>query len=312
MGGLRSAPTRGEAAGAPHAPLGPFCCLAPPFRLPASCLQVTGGRPLVQHAFTCDNLFPLLSTGHERAGPGCSRLAQRVARSSGLLSVCRKRAQALPRPPNPIDAAPDPLLPPRTLRFLPAWAPPRLPGPPVTPASPPHPQRKAWARPLPPVPAVLHSNPRLQRLPGRPRLWVSVPTARPAWRAPLRPVYRTSHCSHRSLSSEATASGKPSVSRLCPSTLLIHFPVRPLHWPHAPGGENQVWVAPLLSLQDLVAAPRLAAAPGWLVLRGQGTAGCTLAVTSQGGRRPLSSWRPRLPSPAPPLPATWAGCPPSS
>lgn len=168
------------------------------------------------------------------------------------------------------------------------------------------------ARPLPPVPAVLHSNPRLQRLPGRPRLWVSVPTPCPAWRAPLRPVYWTSHCSHRSLSSEATASGKPSASRLCPSTLLIHFPVRPLHWPHAPGGENQVWVAPLLSLQDLVAAPRLAAAPGWLVLRGQGTAGCTLAVTSQGGRWPLSSWRPRLPSPAPPLPATWAGCPPSS
>lgn len=169
--------------------------------------------------------------------------------------------------------------------------------------------QSSWERPLLPVPGVLHSNPRLQGLPERPRLWVSVPTARPAWRATPCSVYQTSRCSHGSLSSEATASRKPSASRLRPNTVLIHFPVRPLHWPHAPGGENRVWVAPLLSLQELVAAPRLAAADRLAGSRWAGDSWATLSVTSQGGRWPLSSWRPCLPSPAPPLPATWAGCP---
>lgn len=114
-----------------------------------------------------------------------------------------------PSPPNPVDAAPDPLLSPRTFCCTPPL-PFSLGASPLARTSsysclPPHrihsaaarhfrPSRysarpgrgtqSSWEQPLLPVPGVLHSNPRLQGLPERPRLWVSVPTARPAWRAP--------------------------------------------------------------------------------------------------------------------------------
>lgn len=288
----------------------------------------------MQHSFTCDDLFPPLSTGRESAGPRCSRPARRLAQSSSLLRVCRKCTQTLPHPQTQSMLRPTrsclPELSAAPLLFLSAWAPPHLPGPPVTAACRP----TASTRPQPvisdPADTVQGPDAALKAPGSGPSSqsrasYTLIPDCRACqsghvsgslYPLPILPggppplcLPDTSRCSHGSLSLEATASRKPSASRLRPNTVLIHFPVRSLHWPHAPGVKNRVWVAPLLSLQELVAAPRLAAADQLAGSRWAGDSWATLSVTSQGGRWPLSSWRPCLPSPAPPLPATWAGCP---
>lgn len=50
-----------------------------------------------------------------------------------------------------------------------------------------HGNRGSSERPVPTFPGTLHSNPRVLGLSGVPHLFV--PTALPAWRAPLLPVY---------------------------------------------------------------------------------------------------------------------------